>query len=167
MGTDSTFVVVGASLAGAKAVETLRSEGFEGRVVLIGAEPDRPYERPPLSKDYLRGESGRDKVYVHDEGYYAEHEIDLRTSTLVTEIHPGSSEVVLSDGERIAYDGLLLTTGSEPRRPPIPGADLAGVHYLRTVEQSDELRERIKSGDGRVVGIGAGWIGSEVGASAR
>ena len=167
MATDSTFVVVGASLAGAKAAETLRGEGFDGRIVLLGAEPDRPYERPPLSKDYLRGESGRDKIYVHEEGYYPEQEIDLRSSTTVTQVDPGSSEVVLRDGERIGYDRLLLTTGSEPRRLSIPGADLDGVHYLRSVVDSDELRERLQSGDGRVVVIGAGWIGSEVAASAR
>src|SRR5437764_3720772 len=167
MATDSTFVVVGASLAGAKAAETLRGEGFDGRIVLLGAEPDRPYERPPLSKDYLRGESGRDKIYVHEEGYYPEQEIDLRSSTIVTQVDPGSSEVVLRDGERIGYDRLLLTTGSEPRRLSIPGADLDGVHYLRSVVDSDELRERLQSGDGRVVVIGAGWIGSEVAASAR
>jgi 3-phenylpropionate/trans-cinnamate dioxygenase ferredoxin reductase component len=167
MATDSTFVVVGASLAGAKAVETLRGEGFDGRIVLIGAEADRPYERPPLSKDYLRGEAGRDKVYVHDEGHYAEHDIDLRTSTLVTELDAGSSEVVLRDGERVGYDRLLLTTGAEPRRLSVDGADLDGVHYLRSVEDSDRLRESLKSGSGRVVVIGAGWIGSEVAASAR
>jgi 3-phenylpropionate/trans-cinnamate dioxygenase ferredoxin reductase subunit len=167
MATDSTFVVVGASLAGAKAVETLREEGFDGRVVLIGAEDDRPYERPPLSKDYLRGESERDKVYVHEEGYYDEHEIELRTSSLVSEIDPDASEVVLRDGERLRYDRLLLTTGAEPRRLSIEGADLDGVHYLRTVGDSDRMRERIRSGDGRVVVIGAGWIGAEVAASAR
>src|SRR5437660_12301593 len=126
MGTDSTFVVVGASLAGAKAVETLRSEGFEGRVVLIGAEPDRPYERPPLSKDYLRGEAGRDKVYVHDEGFYSEHDIELRTGTTVTDVDASASEVVLGT-ERLRYDKLLIATGARPRSIPVGGNQLEWV----------------------------------------
>ena len=161
-----TFVVVGAALAGAKAAETLRQEGFEGRVVLIGSEPDRPYERPPLSKEYLRGEAGREKVYVHDEGFYAEHEIELRTATTVEQIEPGHRELVLAGGERVAYDRLLLTTGAAPRRLAIPGAELEGIHELRTVADSDRLRERLDRG-GRLVVVGAGWIGSEVAASAR
>jgi 3-phenylpropionate/trans-cinnamate dioxygenase ferredoxin reductase subunit len=161
-----TFVVVGAALAGAKAAETLRQEGFEGRVVLIGSEPDRPYERPPLSKEYLRGEAGREKVYVHDEGFYAEHEIELRTGTTVEQIEPGHRELVLAGGERVAYDRLLLTTGAAPRRLAIPGAELEGIHELRTVADSDRLRERLDRG-GRLVVVGAGWIGSEVAASAR
>jgi 3-phenylpropionate/trans-cinnamate dioxygenase ferredoxin reductase component len=165
MADNQTHVIVGASLAGAKAAETLREEGFDGRVVLIGAEPERPYERPPLSKDYLRGEADG-KPYVHDEGFYAEKEIELRTSTEVSAIHPDSGEVELEGGERIRYDRLLLTTGSEPRRLPVPGGDLDGVLYLRTVEDSDAIRERIERG-GRLVTIGAGWIGAEVAASAR
>jgi 3-phenylpropionate/trans-cinnamate dioxygenase ferredoxin reductase subunit len=161
-----TFVIVGAALAGAKAAETLREEGFDGRVVLIGAEPDRPYERPPLSKEYLRREAGREKVYVHDEGFYAEHEIELRTATAVERVEPGSHEVVLAGGERLAYDRLLLSTGAEPRRLTIPGAELEGVHVLRTVADSDRLRARLDRG-GHLVVVGAGWIGSEVAASAR
>src|SRR5215216_6329502 len=101
MPNEQTFVIVGASLAGAKAAETLRTEGFEGRIVLIGAEDERPYERPPLSKDYLRGESGRDKVYVHDEGFYAEHGIELRLGRTATSLETASGEVVLDDGERL------------------------------------------------------------------
>src|SRR5215216_36437 len=96
-----TFVIVGASLAGAKAAETLREEGFDGRLVLVGAEVERPYERPPLSKDYLRGEVGREKVYVHDEGFYAEHEIDLRLGRTAASLDSSSSELVLDDGERL------------------------------------------------------------------
>jgi 3-phenylpropionate/trans-cinnamate dioxygenase ferredoxin reductase component len=160
-----TFVIVGASLAGAKAAETLRDEGFDGRVVLIGAERERPYERPPLSKDYLRGEAD-DKPFVHDESYYADNEIDLRTGIEVTRIKPEASRVQLSGGEALAFDRLLLTTGSEPRRLPLPGTDLDGVHYLRTVEDSDAIRRRIDAG-GNLVTIGAGWIGAEVAASAR
>jgi 3-phenylpropionate/trans-cinnamate dioxygenase ferredoxin reductase subunit len=166
MSTDSTFVIVGASLAGAKAAETLRAEGFDGRLVLIGDEPDRPYERPPLSKEYLRGESPRDKLFVHDERFYEENEIDLRTSTRATAIDVRGSEVALSDGERLRFDRLLLATGAEPRRLPIPGGDLNGVLYLREVRDSDAIRERLDRG-GRMVVIGGGWIGSEVAASAR
>jgi 3-phenylpropionate/trans-cinnamate dioxygenase ferredoxin reductase subunit len=159
-------VIAGASLAGAKAAETLRSEGFEGQVVLIGAEQERPYERPPLSKDYLRGESPREKAYVHPEGFYAENDIELRTSSAVSAIDTSSSEVVLGDGERIRYDRLLLATGSEPRRLRVPGAELDGVLYLRELDDSDAIAARMRGG-GKVVVIGAGWIGAEVGASAR
>jgi 3-phenylpropionate/trans-cinnamate dioxygenase ferredoxin reductase component len=166
MTTDQTFVIAGASLAGAKAAETLRSEGFDGRVVLIGTELERPYERPPLSKDYLRGESGREQVYVHEEGFYAEHEIELRLGVTVTHLDPSSRLLGLDDGDPLRYDRLLLTTGSEPRRLSIPGAQLDGVHYLRSVGDSDALRERLDRG-GSVVVVGAGWIGAEVAASAR
>jgi 3-phenylpropionate/trans-cinnamate dioxygenase ferredoxin reductase subunit len=165
MPTDQTFVIVGASLAGAKAAEALREEGFDGRLILLGAEPERPYERPPLSKDYLRRET-TDKPYVHDDGFYAENEIDLRTSTEVESIDPDSSEVVIVGGERIGYDRLLLTTGAEPRRLDVPGSDLDGVLYLRSVADSDAIAERIEAG-GKLVTIGAGWIGAEVAASAR
>jgi 3-phenylpropionate/trans-cinnamate dioxygenase ferredoxin reductase subunit len=166
MSTDRTFVIAGAALAGAKAAETLRTEGFDGRVVLIGAERERPYERPPLSKDYLRGESERQTVYVHDEGFYAEQEIELLLGRTVTSVHTSAEEVELDGGERLRYDRLLLTTGAEPRRLSIPGADLPGVHYLRSVQDSDALRERLDRG-GSVVVVGAGWIGAEVAASSR
>jgi 3-phenylpropionate/trans-cinnamate dioxygenase ferredoxin reductase component len=164
--TDQTHVIVGASLAGAKAAETLREEGFEGRVVLVGAEDERPYERPPLSKDYLRGEVGREKVYVHDDGFYAEHDIELRLGRAAVTLDTASCELGLEGGERLRYDRLLLTTGAEPRRLEIPGAELDGVFYLRSVQDSDALRERIDRG-GAVVVVGAGWIGAEVAASAR
>ena len=160
-----TFLIVGASLAGAKAAETLREEGFDGRIVLVGTEPERPYERPPLSKDYLRGEA-EGKPYVHDESFYAEHEIELRTSTQAQRIDAAGSEVVLADGETIAFDRLLLTTGAEPRRLSVPGGELDGVLYLRTIEDSEAIGARITAG-GRLVTIGAGWIGAEVAASAR
>ena len=166
MSVKQTMVIVGASLSGAKAAETLREEGFDGRVVLIGEEPERPYERPPLSKDYLRGESERPKVYVHDEDFYAAQEIELRASCRVEAIDVRSSEVVLAGGERLAYDRLLVSVGAEPRRLSVPGADLAGVLFLRTLADADELRARLASG-GRVVVIGAGWIGAEAAASAR
>jgi 3-phenylpropionate/trans-cinnamate dioxygenase ferredoxin reductase subunit len=161
-----TFVIVGASLSGAKAAETLRAEGFDGRVVLIGAEPERPYERPPLSKDYLQGESERDKAFVHEAGFYAEHEIELRIGQTVTGLDPTHREVLLDGGEQLAFERLLLATGAEPRRLGIPGAGLEGIHYLRTLADSDALRERLSAG-GKLVVVGAGWIGAEVAASAR
>ena len=166
MTNDQTHIIVGASLAGAKAAETLREEGFAGRVVLVGAEDERPYERPPLSKDYLRGEVGREKVYVHDEDFYSEHDIELRLGTAAIDLNTSSNELTLDDGDRLSYDRLLLATGSEPRRLSIPGGELDGVLYLRSVHDSDALRERLDRG-GAVVVVGAGWIGAEVAASAR
>jgi 3-phenylpropionate/trans-cinnamate dioxygenase ferredoxin reductase component len=166
MTSDQTHIIVGASLAGAKAAETLREDGFDGRVVLIGTEDERPYERPPLSKDYLRGEVGREKVYVHDESFYSEHDIELRLGTTAIDLDTSSNELTLDDGDRLSYDRLLLATGSEPRRLTIPGAELDGVLYLRSVHDSDALRERLDGG-GAVVVVGAGWIGAEVAASAR
>jgi 3-phenylpropionate/trans-cinnamate dioxygenase ferredoxin reductase subunit len=161
-----TFAIVGAGLAGAKAAETLRDEGFEGRVVLLGAEAERPYERPPLSKDYLRGEAERDAAYVHEAAFYADRAIELRVGERVVALDPGRSELELDGGERLVYDRLLLTTGAEPRRLGVPGAELEGIHYLRTFADSDALRERLGAG-GRLVVVGAGWIGAEVAASAR
>ena len=165
MADSPTFVIVGASLTGAKAAETLREEGFDGRVVLVGAEAERPYERPPLSKDYLRGEADG-KPYVHEEGFYEEREIELRSGTTVEALDLAASEVELAGGERIGFDRLLLATGAEPRRLNVDGGDLDGVLYLRTTGDSDTIRERILKG-GKLVTIGAGWIGAEVAASAR
>jgi 3-phenylpropionate/trans-cinnamate dioxygenase ferredoxin reductase subunit len=166
MATDQTFVIVGASLAGAKAAETLRAEGFDGRVVLIGEEAERPYERPLLSKEYLRGEKPAAKLYVHDEGFYADNGIELMTGTRVQSLDPGAHEVTLASGERMSYSRLLLSTGAAPRRLLLPGADLPGVAYLRAMGESDTLRAAIMAAS-RVIVIGAGWIGSEVAASAR
>jgi 3-phenylpropionate/trans-cinnamate dioxygenase ferredoxin reductase component len=166
MSSDQMHVIVGASLAGAKAAETLREEGFDGRVVLVGSEEERPYERPPLSKDYLRGEVGREKVYVHDDGFYAEHDIELRLGRTALSLDTANTRLELDDGELLSYDRLLLATGAEPRRLSVPGADLDGVFYLRSVRDSDALRERLDRG-GAVVVVGAGWIGAEVAASAR
>jgi 3-phenylpropionate/trans-cinnamate dioxygenase ferredoxin reductase subunit len=166
MATDQTFVIVGASLAGAKAAETLRAEGFDGRVVLIGEEAERPYERPMLSKEYLRGEKPAAKLYVHDEGFYADNGIELMTGTRVQSLDPGAHEITLTGGARMSYSRLLLSTGAAPRRLPLPGADLSGVAYLRAMGESDALRAAITAAS-RVVVIGAGWIGSEVAASAR
>jgi 3-phenylpropionate/trans-cinnamate dioxygenase ferredoxin reductase subunit len=166
MTNDQTFVIVGASLAGAKAAETLREEGFDGRVVLVGAEEQRPYERPPLSKDYLRGEAELENVYVHPHGFYAEHDIELRLRRTAVSVNVAGRELALDDGERLRYDRLLLATGAEPRRLSVPGSELEGVLYLRSVEDSGALRSRLDRG-GAVVVIGAGWIGAEVAASAR
>ena len=165
MSPEHTFLIVGASLTGAKAAETLREEGFEGRVVLVGSETERPYERPPLSKEYLRGEADG-RPYVHDEAFYAEHDIDLRLGRTAVSLNAETGEVALDDGTRLRYDKLLLTTGAEPRKLQITGADLDDVLYLRTVEDSDALRQRLEQG-GTAVVVGAGWIGSEVAASAR
>src|SRR3954447_2306089 len=115
MPSEPTFVIAGAGLAGAKAAETLRAEGFDGRVVLIGEEGERPYERPPLSKEYLRGERS-EKPYVHDGGFYDAQDIELRTATRVEAIHPAESRLTLDGGEELRFDRLLIATGAEPRR---------------------------------------------------
>src|SRR6516164_5916949 len=116
MSAKPVFLIVGASLAGAKAAEELRACGFDGRVVLIGSEPERPYERPPLSKDYLRGESEREQAYVHTAGFYAEQQIELLADATASSIDLDTSRVARADGSELAYDRLLLATGAEPRR---------------------------------------------------
>jgi len=167
-----TIVIVGAGLAGAKAAEALRKEGFDGRVRLLGAEPHRPYLRPPLSKEHLRGEGDPAKVFVHPEEWYAEQRVELEPSTAVRAIDPAAREVVLDGGQggeggrRVGFDRLLLATGSEPRRLTVPGADLPGVHHLRTIDDSEAIRAAAAKA-GRAVVIGGGWIGSEVAASLR
>ena len=166
MARPQTFVIAGASLAGAKAAETLRSEGFAGRVVLIGDETVRPYERPPLSKAYLRGEVDFDGAAVHPPGFYADHDIELLTSTSVTSIDPNAKQIEMDPGGLLAYDQLLLTTGAIPRHVTIPGGQLAGIHYLRSLSSCDSLRDALERAT-RLVVVGAGWIGSEVAASAR
>jgi 3-phenylpropionate/trans-cinnamate dioxygenase ferredoxin reductase subunit len=160
-----THVIVGAGLAGAKAAEALRAEGFEGSIVLVGDEPELPYERPPLSKDYLRGESPREKARAHPEDFYSANGIDLHASTMVSEIDTVANEVVLSTGDRVGYDRLLLSVGAAPRRLAVPGSALDGVHYLRDPSDADRIAARLDAG-GRVIVIGGGWIGAEVAASA-
>ncbi|MER6617994.1 NAD(P)/FAD-dependent oxidoreductase [Streptomyces xantholiticus] len=166
MPVDNAFVIVGAGLAGAKAAQTLREEGFDGPLVLLGEETEHPYERPPLSKGYLLGKDGRDTVYVHPPQWYTDHKVDLRLGTAVTAVDRAAHEVTLADGSRIGYAKLLLTTGSSPRRLPVPGAALDGVHYLRRLADSDRIKEAFTSAS-RVAVIGAGWIGLETAAAAR
>src|SRR5262249_20098614 len=161
-----TFVIVGASLAGAKAAETLRAAGFDGRVVLVGEEPDRPYERPALSKTFLRAESSADDAFVHAPAFYSDSDIELRLDTVVDLIDVRERAVRFDDGVELQYDAVLLATGSRPRRLRIPGAELPGIHYLRTLRDAQTLRDAVR-GATRVAVIGAGWIGSEVAASIR
>lgn len=161
-----TFVVVGGGLAGAKAVEALRDQGFEGGLVLLAAEQHLPYERPPLSKSYLQTGEGLDEATVHTREWYTDHEVDLRLGTRVASIDRGAHEVGLEGGERLHYDRLLIATGSSPRRISLPGSDLEGVVTLRTIEDSDRLRAAFHEG-ARIVLVGGGWIGLEVAAAAR
>lgn len=161
-----TYVIIGASLAAATAAQTLREQGFAGRIVLVGDETELPYERPPLSKGYLLGADERAKIYVHEESWYAEHEVELLLGRRVTLLDRVAHQVQLDTGERIGYAKVLLATGASPRRLRLPGSDLEGVHYLRRVEDSDRLRETLRAG-GRIVVVGAGWIGLETAAAAR
>jgi 3-phenylpropionate/trans-cinnamate dioxygenase ferredoxin reductase component len=166
MPTTPTFAIVGAGMAGAKAAETLRAEGFDGRLVLLGEEAERPYERPPLSKTYLRGQSDRDSLYVHDAGFYDANDIELRTSVRVGRIDAAGRQLHLDSGERLGYERLLLATGAAPSRLRLPGADLDGINYLRSRADSDRLAAAVRGAE-RVVVVGTGWIGSEVAASVR
>ena len=138
---DRTFAIVGAGMAGAKAAVTLREEGFDGRVVLIGAEPEAPYERPPLSKGYLAGESGREEARVHPDGLYAEHRIEVEQGTAVTALDAAAHTLELRDGRVLSYDRVLIATGAVPRRPPIAGVELEGVHVLRTLADAETPAE--------------------------
>ena len=160
MSGSSAYVIAGAGLAGAKAAETLREEGFDGPVVLIGDEAERPYERPPLSKDYLLGKAERETIYVHPASWYADNGVELRLGVPVTGIDRAAHEVALADGTRIGYARLLLATGSSPRRLPVPGADADGVLYLRRVGDSDQIKATFQAAS-RIAVIGAGWIGLE------
>jgi 3-phenylpropionate/trans-cinnamate dioxygenase ferredoxin reductase subunit len=166
MTTPSTHIIVGGGLAGAKAAEALREKGFEGRIVLFGAEDRLPYERPPLSKDYLAGKKTLDEFTVQTADWYAEHQVELRLGTQVTSVDLAGHSVGLADGGQETYDKLLLATGSSSRRPPIPGADADGVHYLRTIDDASDLLETLKAGATLAI-VGAGWIGLEVAAGAR
>jgi 3-phenylpropionate/trans-cinnamate dioxygenase ferredoxin reductase subunit len=167
MSDSQSYVIVGAGLAGASAARTLREEGFTGPIQLIGAEAHRPYIRPPLSKDYLSGSSDRDSVYVDPKDWYAQHDVELLLGTSVARVDAGSQLIHTDAGDEFAYSKLLIATGSSPRRLSIPGADLEGVHYLRTLDDSDTLRPLLSGGSLRLVLIGSGWIGMEVAATAR
>jgi NADPH-dependent 2,4-dienoyl-CoA reductase/sulfur reductase-like enzyme len=164
--TEQTYVIIGASLAGAKAAETLRAEGFTGRVILVGEEAEPPYERPPLSKGYLLGSEPRDKAFVHERGWYAEHRIEWLAGTQAVAVDRAAHTVTLDPGGQVGYDKLLLATGSRVRALDVPGADLRGVQYLRTIEQADALVAGLESAN-HVVVVGAGWIGLETAAAAR
>ncbi|MEU7876191.1 FAD-dependent oxidoreductase [Dactylosporangium sp. NPDC049140] len=161
-----TFVIVGAGLAGAKAAQTLREDGFDGDVVLLGQEPERPYERPPLSKGLLLGTADRETAFVHAAGWYAEHDVDLATGVTVAAVDRAARQVELGDGQRIGFDALLLATGSTPRTLDVPGGYLDGVLQLRTLPDSDRIGAALVDG-ARLVVVGAGWIGLEVAAAAR
>ncbi|WP_214105188.1 NAD(P)/FAD-dependent oxidoreductase [Acrocarpospora catenulata] len=163
---DRPYVIVGGGLAAAKAAETLRAEGFDGEVTIIAAEQERPYERPPLSKGYLQGSTELHEVYVHEEGWYRDHQVDLRLGVPATRVDRAARLVELGNGERLPYGKLLLATGATPRPLPVDGADQDGVHYLRTLADSQALRAAFGHG-GDVVVIGAGWIGLETAAAAR
>ncbi|MFE5915541.1 NAD(P)/FAD-dependent oxidoreductase [Streptomyces sp. NPDC056468] len=168
---DQTFVIVGGGLAGAKAAETLRAEGFTGRVILICDERDHPYERPPLSKGYLLGKEERDSVFVHEPAWYARNDIELHLGQTVDAIDRTAKTVRFGeDGTVVHYDKLLLATGAEPRRLDIPGTDLTGVHHLRRLAHAERLKGVLISlgrDNGHIVIAGAGWIGLEVAAAAR
>ncbi|MFJ3039589.1 MULTISPECIES: NAD(P)/FAD-dependent oxidoreductase [Streptomyces] len=168
---DQTFVIVGGGLAGAKAAETLRTEGFTGRVILICDERDHPYERPPLSKGYLLGKEERDSVFVHEPAWYARHDIELHLGQTVVAIDRAAKTVHYGDdGTHVRYDKLLIATGAEPRRLDVPGTDLAGVHHLRRLAHAERLKGVLASlgrDNGHIVIAGAGWIGLEVAAAAR
>ncbi|MBH1933329.1 FAD-dependent oxidoreductase [Streptomyces sp. AV19] len=167
---NQTFVIVGGGLAGAKAAETLRAEGFTGRVILVCDERDHPYERPPLSKGYLIGKDERDSVFVHEPAWYARSDIELHLGQPAVHLDREARTVRLGDGTLVHYDRLLLATGAEPRRLDIPGTGLAGVHHLRRLAHAERLRGVLASlgrDNGHLVIAGAGWIGLEVAAAAR
>jgi NADPH-dependent 2,4-dienoyl-CoA reductase/sulfur reductase-like enzyme len=166
MSTSSRFVIVGGGLAGAKLAEALREKDFPGEIVLFSAEEHLPYERPPLSKEYVAGKKTLADATTLPAPWYRDHHVDLRLGTTVTAIDPVARTVTLPDGSTLGYDKLALATGARPRKPPLPGADAAGVHYLRTVEDSDALISALRS-ISRLAIVGAGWIGLEIAAAAR
>ena len=161
-----TFVIVGGGLAGAKAAEALRSEGFDGRVVLIGDETERPYDRPPLSKDYLQGKLEKEKIFVHSERWYVDNDVELRLNCSATVLDVAAHQLTVHSGEQFDYDKLLLATGSSPRHLKVPEGDLDGVLYLRRVADCEAIKTAFVTAK-RVAIIGAGWIGLETAAAAR
>jgi 3-phenylpropionate/trans-cinnamate dioxygenase ferredoxin reductase subunit len=161
-----TFVIVGGGLAGAKAAEALRTEGFDGRVVLLADEPERPYDRPPLSKDYLQGKSEKEKIYVHPERWYVDNDVELLLNCPASHIDVTAHQLTVQSGEQFGYDKLLLATGSSPRHLKVPGSDLDGVLYLRRVADCEAIKAAFVTAM-RVAIVGAGWIGLETAAAAR
>ena len=159
-------VIVGAGLAGGNVAVALRGEGFRGRIVLIGGEPDHPFGRPPLSKTYLRGEEDLTDWYVKPAEWYDRNDVELRLETSVTGINTDARTVPLPGGETLGYDRLVLCTGGRPRRPGVPGVELPGVHLLRTVADCEAVKRAARPG-ARAVVVGMGFIGSEVAASLR
>jgi 3-phenylpropionate/trans-cinnamate dioxygenase ferredoxin reductase subunit len=166
MTRSQTFVIVGGGLAGAKAAEALRENDFDGHIVLFAAEDHLPYERPPLSKEFLAGKKTLRDFTVDNAAWYRDHDVDLRLGTTVTAIDPSAHTVTLPDDDTVHYDKLVLATGSRPRRPRIPGADTDGVRYLRNVDDAEDLNSQLRQGTSLAV-VGAGWIGLEVAAAAR
>ncbi|KZS75814.1 pyridine nucleotide-disulfide oxidoreductase [Mycobacterium kansasii] len=166
MASSTTFVIVGGGLAGAKAAEALRDKGFDGTITLFAEEKQLPYERPPLSKEFLAGKKSLDEFTVQNSDWYRDHDVDLRLGARVSSLDPAAHTVGLPDDTTVHYAKLLLATGSASRRLPIPGADAAGVHYLRTFGDASALNSALAEGSSLAV-VGAGWIGLEVAASAR
>lgn len=161
-----TYVIAGAGLAGASAADALRGGGFEGRILLLGDEAELPYERPPLSKEFLRGEADRESLAVRNAEFYARNAIEVKSGSRVTEVDPHARLVKCADGESLAYDKLLIATGGKPRRLHVDGGDLPGVLYLRTLADSMALKTQLQARP-RVLVVGGGFIGCEVASSAR
>ena len=157
------IVIIGSGMAGGNAAATLREEGFPGPVVLISREPGVPFGRPPLSKTYLRSEEDLDAWYVRPAGWYADHDVELRSGA-VAAVDPGAQAVTLDSGEELGYQKVLIATGGRNRRLRIPGADLPGIHYLRTVAECDAIKQEARAGRSAVI-VGMGFIGCEVAAS--
>ncbi len=166
MASSNTFVIVGGGLAGAKAVEALRDNGFDGQILLFADEPHLPYERPPLSKEYLAGKKSLTDFTVQNSDWYFDQKVDLRLGSRVSSLDRAAHTVGLRDGTAARYDKLLLATGSASRRPPIPGSEAGGVHYLRSYDDAELLNSVLTEGSSLAV-VGAGWIGLEVTAAAR
>jgi 3-phenylpropionate/trans-cinnamate dioxygenase ferredoxin reductase subunit len=160
------IVIVGAGQAAVQAVDTLRRRGFAGKLTLIGAEPWPPYQRPPLSKKYLAGALERERLLIRPAGFFADHAVTTHFGRRVTDLAPRERHVRLDDGVVVPFDALLLATGSHPRPLPVPGADLEGVYYLRTIADADRIRAGL-AGGGRLLIVGGGYIGLEVAATAR
>ncbi|MBW9093270.1 FAD-dependent oxidoreductase [Microbacterium jejuense] len=161
------MLIIGGGLAGGTAAEALRDEGFDGDLTVVAAEAHPPYQRPPLSKGYLAGDEGLDAVILHPAEWYADRGIRLVTGVSATSLDPGAHTVELEDGERLAYDAVLLATGATPRMLRLDGHDLPGVVTLRRLDDSDALAAQLREGGTKLVVIGGGWIGMEVAATAR